>query len=84
MTGHPSQARALHLDALALARDIHSRWDEANILRGLAATHRADGNLSDAEMYLDQAIRLYKAMDCAADVVQARAELSSLRRDGDP
>jgi hypothetical protein len=40
ITGNPSQARALHLNALPLAREVHSRWDKANTLCGPAATHR--------------------------------------------
>jgi tetratricopeptide (TPR) repeat protein len=78
LTGNLSHGRELHLSALELAREIHSRWDEANILCGLAAADRAEGNFEGAQAYLGQALDRYQAMGCAADVARVRTELEHL------
>jgi hypothetical protein len=79
VTGNPSGGRQLHLGALDLAREIHSRWDEANTLCGLAAADRADDNLKGTRSYLSQALELYRAMGCSADVERVRTELDRLK-----
>lgn len=80
ITGNSSQGRQLHLSALDLARKIHSRWDEANTLCGLAAADRADGDPEGARAHLSQALRLYRAMGCSADVDRVQAELDRLKK----
>lgn len=78
LTGNLPQGKRLHLSALDIAREIHSRWDEANILCGLAAADRAEDNLEGTRAYLGQALNLYYAMGCTADVERVRAELDQL------
>lgn len=80
LTGSPSQGRQLHLTALDLARQIHSRWDQANTLCGLAKADQAEGNLDSTRAHLSQALELYQAMGCTADTERVRTKLDHLKR----
>ena len=54
------RAKELHLQALALAREIGSFWDEAHALANLGRCALAAGSLTDAESYLRQAWEIFQ------------------------
>jgi tetratricopeptide (TPR) repeat protein len=73
-----ARGRSLHRDALHIAREISSRWDEANALSGIGVTYRLEGNRAMAQEHFQQALELYLAMGCAADVARVKAEIDGL------
>jgi tetratricopeptide (TPR) repeat protein len=72
-TGDPAQARERYEKALALARQIESRRDEADALEGVARCH-----LASAAGDLRAALDLFERMDCLDDAARIRSTLAAL------
>jgi Tetratricopeptide repeat len=68
----------LYADALRLAREVKSPWDEANALDGIGLTYRSEENPTRARTYLKQALALYQSMGCTADAIRLQATLDDL------
>jgi tetratricopeptide (TPR) repeat protein len=62
--GDPAEATACHEQALALAREIGSRWHEANALAGLARAGLAAGR-AQARAGLWQAQEIFQRIGAA-------------------
>jgi tetratricopeptide (TPR) repeat protein len=75
------QAGACYLQALELAREIGSSWDEAHALAGLGRCARAAGRIADAEAGLRQAWEIFQRIG-AAEAAGVTAELDALTEAG--
>jgi tetratricopeptide (TPR) repeat protein len=71
--GQPVHARELYTKALALAKKVESRRDEADALDGLA---RCD--LASAASYLRESLMLFESMNCLDDAARIRNALDHL------
>lgn len=72
--GDLRQARSCHQDALKLARQIDSSWDEAHALAGLARCALAAGRAADAQADLRHAHERFQRIG-AADAAGLRSHL---------
>jgi len=78
--GDLSQARDYHQQALRLAREIHSVWDEAHALAGLGRCALLDDRAAEAAANLRQAQEIFQRIGAAeANVISG--ELATLTRD---
>jgi tetratricopeptide (TPR) repeat protein len=75
------RAVAYHRQALDLAREIASSWDEAQALAGLGRCAQAAGRTADARAGLRQALEIFQRIG-AADAAEAAAELDALAETG--
>jgi tetratricopeptide (TPR) repeat protein len=75
--GDPDQAGTYHRQALELAREIDSPWDEAHALAGLARCALAIGRTADAAAGLRQAHQIFQRIG-AAEATGVAAELGTL------
>jgi len=75
--GDLDQAETCHRQALDLAREIDSSWDEACTLAGLARCALAAGRTADAEAGLRQAQQIFERIG-AAEATGVAAELDTL------
>jgi hypothetical protein len=66
-----------HRQALDLARQIGSSWDEANALAGHGRCEMAAGRISTAEGRLWQALEIFQRIG-AAEAADISAELQAL------
>ena len=82
LSGQPDQARALHHQALDIARSIHHRLEEAHALEGIG---RAALDLGDtaAGTHLRQALDIYQRLG-VPEAVQVAAALAALGRHRPP
>jgi len=71
------QAGSCHQQALDLARQIASSWDEAHALAGLARCALATGRTAEAADGLRQALDIFQRIG-AAEAVDVSAELQAL------
>lgn len=79
--GKIDEARQCYQQALDLARQILSPWDEAHSLAGLGRCARADGDLPGASRLLRQAYQLFHR-DGSAEESAIAAELDSIAEAG--
>jgi tetratricopeptide (TPR) repeat protein len=75
--GDFGQARSFHQQALDLARQISSAWDEAHALAGLGRCYQAAGRIAEAEDGLRQALEIFQRIG-AAEAAGVAAELDAL------
>jgi len=75
--GDLRQARACHQQALGLARQIGSAWDEAHALAGLGRCALAAGHTGQAADELRQALEIFQRIG-AAEAARLSAELHAL------
>jgi tetratricopeptide (TPR) repeat protein len=76
--GTPEQVRALHFEALRIAREVGSRWDEANALAGIGATYQSEGDRPAARAHFQQALAHFRATAYAADAARVETTLAGL------
>ncbi len=75
--GDADRAQACHQQALELAREIDSFWDEAHALAGLGRCALAAGRTADAAAGLRQAQEIFQRIG-AAETTGVAAELDAL------
>ncbi len=75
--GALDQAGACHRQALALAREIGNKWDEAHAMAGLGRCALAAGRTTDAQADLRQAQEIFLRIG-AAEATGVAAELDAL------
>ena len=75
--GDPDGAGTYHRQALDLAREIDSSWDEAHALAGLARCALAAGRTADAVVDMRQAQEIFQRIG-AAEASGVAAELDAL------
>ena len=75
--GDLDRAGACHRQALDLAREIGSSWDEAHALAGLGRCALAAGRTADAAADLRQAQEIFQRIG-AAEAAGVAAELDAL------
>jgi tetratricopeptide (TPR) repeat protein len=75
--GDLRQAGSCHRQALDLARQIGSSWDEAHALAGLGRCARAAGRTAGAADMLRQALGIFQRIG-AAETAEVSAELQAL------
>ena len=83
VTGDLAQAEGCHRQALNLARQIGSSWDEAHALAGLGRCALAAGHATQAAALLRQALEIFQRID-AAGATRAARELAALTEPGLP
>ena len=76
----PGGARSYHEQALGLARELGSSWDEAHALAGLGRAALADGQVAEAEYDLRHAYEIFLRIS-AAEALPVAAELEALSMD---
>jgi hypothetical protein len=64
--GPPRQARQRHTQAFAIARDFGIPLEEARALEGIGQAHLQDGNRSDGQAHLRQALAIYQRIGAPA------------------
>jgi tetratricopeptide (TPR) repeat protein len=79
--GDLDQAGSIHQQALDLAREIGSSWDEAHALAGLGRCALASGHAAEAEANLRQALEIFQRIG-AAEAAELAAELDAIRAAG--
>jgi tetratricopeptide (TPR) repeat protein len=77
--GDLDRARACHRRALDRAREASSSWDEAHALAGLGRCALADGQISDAEADLGQALTIFSWLG-TAEAAGIAGEVAALSR----
>jgi tetratricopeptide (TPR) repeat protein len=77
VSGDLAQAEGSHHQALELARQIGSSWDEAHALAGLGRCALAAGHATQAEALLRQALEIFQRIS-AAETADLLAELDAL------
>jgi tetratricopeptide (TPR) repeat protein len=77
--GENDRAAALHRQALDVAQQIASTWDEAHALAGLG---RCDDDTTQAETSLRSALEIFTRTGAAAEATRVRAELDALTQIG--
>ena len=75
------RARSCHQQALDLARQVASSWDEAHALAGLGRCALAVGDPAEAEDDLRQALGIFQRMG-TAEAAELAAELDALTGGG--
>ncbi len=75
--GDLRRAVSCHQQALDLARQIGSSWDEAQALAGLGRCALAAGHTAKAEHRLRQALEIFRRTG-AAEAAEVSAELEAL------
>jgi tetratricopeptide (TPR) repeat protein len=75
--GDLRQAGSCHRQALDLAREIGSGWDEAHALAGLGRCALAAGDTATATDSLRQALGIFRRIG-AADAADLAAELDTI------
>jgi tetratricopeptide (TPR) repeat protein len=75
--GDIDHARDCHQQALDLARQIHSFWDEAHAVAGLGRCARAAGDNPVAARLLGQAHRIFRRIG-SAEATGLAAELRAM------
>jgi hypothetical protein len=73
--GEDERAAALHRQALDLAREIDSTWDEAHALAGLG---RCADDTAQAEASLRAALEIFQRTGAAGEAARVGAELDDL------
>ena len=67
-----------HRQALGLAREIDSAWDEAHAVAGLARCALASGRIGEAVTGLRQALEIFQRIG-AGEAAEVAAELEAWR-----
>ena len=75
--GNPGQAQAWHRQALELAREIDSSWDEAHALAGLGRCALAEGRAAQGETLLREALQIMRRIG-VPEAAEVAAELDAL------
>ena len=78
VSGDLAQAEACHQQALDLAREIASSWDEAHALAGLGRCALAVGHATQAQELLRRALEIFQRIGAAAEAPGLLAELDAL------
>jgi tetratricopeptide (TPR) repeat protein len=77
VSGEPGQAEECHQQALELARQIGSSWDEAHALAGLGRCALAADRTAGAEDNLRKALEIFQRIG-AGEAADVSAELDTL------
>jgi hypothetical protein len=74
-TGDPTQALALHHQALDLARQAHQPEHEAGALEGIGVCHTHLGGTEAGATHLNKALEIYQRMSMTPDTHRAPTRL---------
>jgi tetratricopeptide (TPR) repeat protein len=80
--GDAAQAEASHRQALELAREIGSTWDEAHALAGLGRWALVAGRGAEAESFLRLSLTIFRGLG-AGEAADVATELDALGADGE-
>jgi len=77
--GQIEAARAVHVDALALAQELGDRYEQGRAHRGIAETHRVEGDPRSARQHLREALAIHAELG-VPDARETLAQLRALER----